>query len=143
MVAIRKALQRLTARGLVQVVAEPHPEKKGTTVNRYFAVLSRDMCSSKCPTTPKPSVGQEIVVGQGVGVSHHSEEDLGPSASPAASRTVELPKVVGHKKGCPTTLPSADAGSECWDTNSVTPQGAERSQEEIQALQVQATQFWD
>ena len=141
-VAIRKALQRLTARGLVQVVAEPHPEKKGTTVNRYFAVLSRDMCSSKCPTTPKPSVGQEIVVGQGGGVSHHSEDDLEASASPTASRTVELPKVVGHKKGCPTTLPSADAGSECWDTNSVTPQEEKRSRAEIDALIKQAEAFW-
>jgi hypothetical protein len=141
-VAIRKALQRLTARGLVETAVEPHPEKKGTKVNRYFAVLSRDMCGSKCPTTPKPSVEQEIVVGQGVGVSQHSEGDLEPSKPSQSLRSVELPKVVGHQKACPTTLPSVDADSECWDTNSVTPQETERSKAEIQALQAQATQFW-
>jgi hypothetical protein len=141
-VAIRKALQRLMARGLVESAVEPHPEKKGTKVNRYFAVLSRDMCSSKCPTTPKLSVEQEIVVGQGVGVSQHSEGDLEPSKPSQSSRSVELPKVVGHQKTCPTTLPSVDADSECWDTNSVTPQETERSKAEIDTLIEDARSFW-
>jgi len=141
-VAIRKALQRLTARGLVETAVEPHPEKKGTKVNRYFAVLSRDMCGSKCPTTPKPSVEQEIVVGQGVGVSQHSEGDLEPSKPSQSLRSVELPKVVGHQKACPTTLPSVDADSECWDTNSVTPQETERSKAEIDTLIEDARSFW-
>jgi hypothetical protein len=141
-VAIRKALQRLMARGLVESAVEPHPEKKGTKVNRYFAVLSRDMCSSKCPTTPKPSVEQEIVVGQGVGVSQHSEGDLEPSKPSQSLRSVELPKVVGHQKTCPTTLPSVDADSECWDTNSVTPQETERSKAEIDTLIEDARSFW-
>ena len=141
-VAIRKALQRLTARGLVTTGVEPHPEKKGTKVNRYFAVLSRDMCGSKCPTTPKPSVEQEIVVGQGVGVSQHSEGDLEPSKPSQSLRSVELPKVVGHQKACPTTHPSVDADSECWDTNSVTPQETERSKAEIDTLIQDARSFW-
>ena len=141
-VAIRKALQRLMARGLVESAVEPHPEKKGTKVNRYFAVLSRDMCGSKCPTTPKPSVEQKIVVGQGVRVSQHSEGDLEPSKPSQASRSVELPKVVGHQKACPTTLPSVDADSECWDTNSVTPQETERSKAEIDTLIEDARSFW-
>jgi len=141
-VAIRKALQRLTARGLVETAVEPHPEKKGTKVNRYFAVLSRDMCGSKCPTTPKSSVEQEIVVGQGVGVSQHSEGDLKPSKPSQSLRSVELPKVVGHQKACPTTLPSVDADSECWDTNSVTPQETERSKAEIDTLIEDARSFW-
>jgi hypothetical protein len=81
-------------------------------------------------------------VGQGVGVSQHSEGDLEPSKPSQSLRSVELPKVVGHQKACPTTLPSVDADSECGDTNSVTPQEVERSQDEIQALQAQATQFW-
>jgi hypothetical protein len=141
-VAIRKALQRLTARGLVESAVEPHPEKKGTKVNRYFAVLSRDMCSSKCPTTPKSSVEQEIVVGQGVGVSQHSEGDLEASKPSQSLRSIELPKVVGHQKACPTTLPSVDADSECWDTNSVTPQETERSKAEIDTLIEDARSFW-
>jgi hypothetical protein len=141
-VAIRKALQRLMARGLVESAVEPHPEKKGTKVNRYFAVLSRDMCGSKCPTTPKPSVEQEIVVGQGVRVSQHSEGDLEPSKPSQSFRSVELPKVVGHQKTCPTTLPSVDADSECWDTNSVTPQETERSKAEIDTLIEDARSFW-
>jgi hypothetical protein len=141
-VAIKKALQRLIARGLVTTAVEPHPEKKGTRVNRYFAVLSRDMCGSKCPPTPKTSQVLEIVGGQGVGVSPHSEEDLEPQKPPVAMQAVELPKVGGHRKTCPPTLPSVGAGSECGDTISVTPQEVERSQDEIQALQAQATQFW-
>lgn len=141
-VAIKKALQRLIARGLVKTAVEPHPEKKGTRVNRYFAVLSRDMCGSKCPPTPKASQALEIVGGQGVGVSPHSEEDLEPQKPAGTIQAVELPKVGGHRKACPPTLPSVDTGSECGDTNSVTPQEAERSKAEIQALQGQATQFW-
>ena len=141
-VAIKKALQRLIARGLVTTAVERHPEKKGTRVNRYFAVLSRDMCGSKCPPTPKASQVLEIVGGQGVGVSPHSEEDLEPQKPPVAMQAVELPKVGGHRKTCPPTLPSVGAGSECGDTISVTPQEVERSQDEIQALQAQATQFW-
>jgi hypothetical protein len=141
-VAIKKALQRLIARGLVTTAVEPHPEKKGTRVNRYFAVLSRDMCGSKCPPTPKASQVLEIVGGQGVGVSPHSEEDLEPQKPPVAMQAVELPKVGGHRKTCPPTLPSVGAGSECGDTISVTPQEVERSENEIQALQAQATQFW-
>jgi hypothetical protein len=141
-VAIRKALQRLMARGLVESAVEAHPEKKGTKVNRYFAVLSRDMCGSKCPTTPKPSVEQEIVLGQGVRVSQHSEGDLAPSKPSQSLRSVELPKVVGHQKACPTTLPSVDADFECWDTNSVTPQETERSKAEINTLIEDARSFW-
>jgi hypothetical protein len=142
-VAIKKALQRLIARGLVKTAVEPHPEKKGTRVNRYFAVLSRDMCGIKCPPTPKTSQVLEIVGGQGVGVSPHSEEDLEPQKPPVAMQAVELPKVGGHRKACPPTLPSVDAGSEWGDTISVTPQEVERSKGEIQALQAQATQFWN
>jgi hypothetical protein len=82
------------------------------------------------------------VGGQGVGVSPHSEEDLEPQKPPVAMQAVELPKVGGHRKTCPPTLPSVGAGSECGDTISVTPQEVERSQDEIQALQAQATQFW-
>jgi hypothetical protein len=141
-VAIRKALQRLTARELVVPVSEPHPEKKGTKVNRYFAVLSRDMCGNICPTTPDPLVELETVVGQGGRVSLHSEKDLEPRKPAGNIQAVELPKVQGHRKACPTTLPSVDAGSECRDTNSVTPQEAERSKAEIDTLIEDARSFW-
>jgi len=82
------------------------------------------------------------VGGQGVGVSPHSEEDLEPQKPAGTIQAVELPKVGGHRKACPPTLPSVDAGSECGDTISVTPH-EERSPQEIQTLQSQATQFWD
>jgi hypothetical protein len=145
-VAIRKALQRLTARGLVVPVSEPHHEKKGTRVNRYFAVLSRDMCGNMCPPTPDPLVELETVVGQGGSVSLHSAGDLEQSerAKPAAS--IELPKVQGHPKPRPTALPSIDGDSECRDTNSVTPQGEQgseqRSTAELDALMNDAGSFW-
>jgi hypothetical protein len=141
-VAIKKALQRLIARGLVTTAVEPHPEKKGTKVNRYFAVLSRDMCGSKCPPTPKASQVLEIVGGQGVGVSPHSEEDLEPQKAAGANHAVELPKVGGHRKACPPTLPSVDADSEWGDTISVTPQETERSKTEINTLIEDARNFW-
>jgi hypothetical protein len=141
-VAIRKALQRLTARGLVVPVLEAHPEKKGTKVNRYFAVLSRDMCGNICPPTPNPLVELETVVGQGGRVSLHSAGDLEPSEHVKALPTVELPKVGGHRKACPTTLPSADADSGCRDTISVTPQETERSKAEIDTLIEEARSFW-
>jgi hypothetical protein len=141
-VAIKKALQRLIARGLVTTAVEPHPEKKGTRVNRYFAVLSRDMCGSKCPPTPKASQVLKIVGGQGVGVSPHSEEDLERQKPPVAMQAVELPKVGGHRKTCPPTLPSVGTGSECGDTISVTPQETERSKAEIDTLIEDARSFW-
>jgi hypothetical protein len=141
-VAIRKALQRLTARGLVVPVLEAHPEKKGTKVNRYFAVLSRDMCGNMCPTTPNPLVELETVVGQGGRVSLHSSGDLESSEHVKAVLAVELPKVQGHRKVCPTTLPSVNADSECRDTNSVTPQEVERSKAEINTLIEDAQSFW-
>ena len=141
-VAIRKALQRLTARGLVVPVLEAHPEKKGTKINRYFAVLSRDMCGNVCPTTPDPLLELETVVGQGGSVSLHSVGDLEQPDRAKPVATIELPKVGGHQKACPTTLPSVDAGSECRDTISVTPQETERSKAEIDTLIEDARSFW-
>jgi hypothetical protein len=141
-VAIRKALQRLVARGLVVAVVEPHPEKKGTRVNRYFAVLSRDMCSDMCPTTPDPLLELETVVGQGGSVSLHSTVTLERARTVPALPSFELPKVQGHPKPRPTTLPSHTNDSECRDTNSVTPQEVERSKAEINTLIEDAQSFW-
>ena len=142
MVAIRKALQRLVARGLVVAVVEPHPEKKGTKVNRYFAVLSRDMCSDMCPTTPDPLLELETVVGQGGSVSLHSTVTLERARTVPALPSFELPKVQGHSKPRPTTKPSVDRDFECRDTNSVTPQGEQRSPAELDALIHDAGSFW-
>jgi hypothetical protein len=141
-VGIRKALQRLVARGLVVPVLEAHPEKKGTKVNRYFAVLSRDMCGDVCPPTPDPLLKLETVVGQGGRVSLHSADDLGQFERVKSVAAVKLPKVGGHPKACPTTLPSLDAASECRDTNSVSPQETERSKAEINTLIEDARSFW-
>lgn len=66
--AIKKAIQRLVSRGLVEVSSST-PNKKGSPTNFYLAVLSRDMCVNMCPPKEKPSVGLESKGGQPISVS--------------------------------------------------------------------------
>jgi hypothetical protein len=140
--AIRKALQRLEARGLIFSELEPAPAKPGSFAKRYFALLSRDMCGNKCPSTDKPSVELENEVGQGVGVSQLIEAPEAEISGLVPSVTVELPNVGGHKKPCPTSLPSDVKVSDKGDNFSVTPQEAERSKAEIDTLIEDARSFW-
>jgi hypothetical protein len=140
--AIRKALQRLEARGLIFSELEPAPAKPGSFAKRYFALLSRDMCGNTCPSTDKPSVELENEVGQGVGVSQLIEAPEAEISGLVPSVTVELPNVGGHKKPCPTSLPSDVKVSDKGDNFSVTPQEAERSKAEIDTLIEDARSFW-
>ena len=66
--AIRKALQRLVSRGLVEV--EGAVKGRGGSAHTYQAVsASRDMCVKVCPNQEKPSPGLENKVGQPPAVS--------------------------------------------------------------------------
>jgi hypothetical protein len=140
--AIKKALQRLEARGLIFAELEPAPTKPGSFAKRYFALLSRDMCGNKCPSTDKPSVELENEGGHGVVVSPLNT-DTGADISELVSASgVELPKLGGHQKACPPTLPSIGNGFGKGDNFSVTPQETERSKAEIDTLIEDARSFW-
>jgi hypothetical protein len=66
--AIRKALQRLVSRGLVEV--DGAVKGRGGSAHTYQAVsASRDMCVKVCPNQGKPSPGLENKVGQPPAVS--------------------------------------------------------------------------
>jgi hypothetical protein len=138
---IKKALQRLEARGLIVSKDEPSTKRAGSTVKRYFARVSRDMCERECPPTHKSSLGQGKLGGQGVEVS--------PLISSQETALLELveqhrqksSKQGGHENSCPPETTSVDAGSAQGDTFSVTPQG-ERTSEELRQLSNEANNFW-
>ena len=140
--AIKKALQRLEARGLIFAELEPAPTKPGSFAKRYFALLSRDMCGNKCPSTDKPSVELENKGGHEVVVSPLIGDTAAEISEPVSDSVVELPKLGGHQKACPPTLPSIGNGFGKGDNFSVTPQEAERSKAEIDTLIEDARSFW-
>jgi hypothetical protein len=140
--AIKKALQRLEARGLIFAELEPAPTKPGSFAKRYFALLSRDMCGNKCPSTDKPSGELENEGGHGIGVSPLIGDAGAVISEPVSDSGVELPKLGGHKKTCPPTLPSIGNGFDKGDNFSVTPQEVERSKTEIDTLIEDARSFW-
>jgi len=139
---IKKALQRLEARGLVSSTEEPSEKRTGRTRKRFFALLSRDMCQRECPLTPKTSLELDSLGGQGVG---GSPLNLAVSAGQEgkAPEAVEQQQNLGvHAIGCPPETPCSDAVFAQGDTISVTPQGNLRSSEELEALKEAAARHW-
>jgi hypothetical protein len=139
---IKKALQRLEARGLVSSTEEPSEKRTGRTKKRFFALLARDMCQRECPLSPKTSLELDSLGGQGVG---GSPLNLAVSAGQEgeAPEAVEQQQNLGvHAIGCPPETPCSDAVLAKGDTISVTPQGRERSAEELEALKEAAARHW-
>ena len=139
---IKKALQRLEARGLVSSTEEPSEKRTGRTKKRFFALLARDMCQRECPLTPKTSLELDSLGGQGVG---GSPLNLAVSAGQEgeAPEAVEQQQNLGvHAIGCPPETPCSDAVFAKGDTISVTPQGKLRSPEELEALKEAAARHW-
>ena len=139
---IKKALQRLEARGLVSSTEEPSEKRTGRTRKRFFALLSRDMCERECPLSPKTSLELDSLGGQGVG---RSPLNLVVSAGQEGEtpEAVEQQQNLGvHAIGCPPETPCSDAVSAQGDTISVTPQRRERSAEELRALMEAASRHW-
>jgi hypothetical protein len=135
---IKKALQRLESHGLVCSTEEPSSKRAGSSVKRYFAVVSRDMCERECPPTPVSSLGQEKLGGQPKPVSPLFAAKMprpGATASPA-------PDLGGHQKPCPPETTSSDAASAQGDTMSVTPQREQRTSAELEALKHAASGSW-
>ena len=142
-VGIKKALQRLEARGLVFSTEEPSSRRAGSSIKRYFALLSRDMCERECPPIAKTSPGLEKLGGQGTGVSPlNADPTPAPGTLDQLSPSSEV-DLGGHKKGCPPETTCVDAGSGQGDTFSVTPQERKRSKEELKALMDAAVRMWE
>ena len=140
---IKKALQRLEARGLISSTEEPSAKRAGSSVKRYFAVVSRDMCGRECPPIEETSAELEKLGGQGLEVSPLISEAsplAGASDDQAAAGGLELG---GHENGCPPETSSVDAGFAKGDIISVTPQEEGRTEGELKALMEAAARMWD
>jgi len=124
--AIGKALQRLSSRGLIEVVGTragsgPRPS------NLYQAVLSRDMCVKECPNWKEPSGGLGSKGGQPLGVSS-LEEALEPKEDSPTP--------------CPPLLPSDTKGSaQTGHILEDSPRGG-RTSTEMEALKQAAMDTW-
>ena len=140
---IRKGLQRLVSRGLIEVAGSAQGSKGGSPVQTYRAVLSRDMCVNMCPTEEKPSQALESPVGQGGDVSHWSErlEQENPGMIDAAAKT--LRDQWDTPNPCPTAKASAAKGSGPVGQDLDISPRAERSADEIDALMNDALDAWD
>ena len=140
---IRKGLQRLVSRGLIEIAGSTQGSKGGSPVKTYRAVLSRDMCVNKCPTEGKPSQGLESPVGQGDAVSHWSErlERENPGMVDAVAKT--LRDQWDTPKPCPTAKASAAKGSASVGQDLDISPREERTTDELNKLQQDASDFWN
>jgi len=132
--AIRKALQRLVSRGLIEVAGST--TGRGGSAHVFQAVsASRDMCVNSCPTKEKPSQGLEKQVG------HDSEN---PGSVPASDGAGETGGTSGDTPStCPTSLSSDTNGSgPVGQVLEVSPR-EERSPEELAQLMQEAARMWD
>ena len=136
---IKKALQRLEARGLISSTEEPSTRRAGSSVKRYFALVSRDMCSRECPPIEESSGALEKLGGQGVAVSPLIE-GVSPLAGVDGADASDLG---GHQNACPPEITSSDAGFAQGDTFSVTPQEETRTDNDLEALREAASRMWD
>jgi hypothetical protein len=132
---IRKALQRLEKRGLIQVTEERKEEgKRGSASKVYQAVLSpsRGEVGNTCPTKEKPCGTNGSKVGQ----------------QPEIQESVPLKSNVGQpaskKEGCPTSNTSDANGSGQWDSSETYPHAREeRSEAELEQLMAEAARLWE
>jgi hypothetical protein len=125
--AIKKALQRLKSRGLIEISGSRASGSRAA--NLYRAVVSRDMCVNVCPELEKPSGGLESKSGQPSDVSRFVE-------CPGANKDNPTP--------CPDLLPSSGLGSgNSGQLLHVPPREGERSDAEMQRLIQEAAQVWE
>jgi len=124
--AIGKALQRLSSRGLVEVVGQTSTGARPS--NLYQAVLSRDMCVNMCPELGKPSQGLESKKGQPLSVSSFGGDAGAKEDTPTA---------------CPDLLPSDTKGSGINGQVLEDSPREERTSEELDQLMQEAARMWD
>jgi len=135
---IKKALQRLEARGLISSTEEPSLKRAGATRKRFFALVSRDMCVRECPPTAKPALALESDGGTTPSGSPLIRTGAGASDEPA----VQLENLGVHENACPPETSSLNTGFAQEDNFFVTPQEGLRSDAEIAAIQKAAKEFW-
>lgn len=137
--AIRKSLQRLVKRGLIEVVDSAPSLDGKNTHHLYKAVLACGGLLKECPMQEEGSGGAESGTGQEVGhgafegnVSHRDEEGGTLSAS---------------EEACPNPEGSAGAGSVPMGHSGTYPrareESGERSTEELNKLMNEAWNQWD
>ena len=118
--AIRKSLQRLEKRGLIEVVLEEPKKGGGSPIQHYKAVLARGEGEEGCPTGQNPSPGTDPQwdnSSENNKLSHCSERVGQPGA---------------ESDGCPTADASEDNGSASVGQPDKYPRA--RTQEELDAM---------
>ena len=136
---IRKAVQRLVSRGLVEVVEERPSKGGGSPTAFYRAVSSREKPINMCPTGEESSQGLESTVGQPSDVSHCCPTAEEPVAESSQSSGTQW----DNPTTCPTVLSSDANGSAPVGHDLDGSPREERSAEELTALMQQAAQLWD
>jgi hypothetical protein len=130
---IRKAVQRLVSRGLIEVAEERPSQGGGSPTAFYRAITSREKPINMCPTGEEPSQGLESTVGQPSDVSH---------CCPTAGDEVD--SQWDNPQPCPTANPSDTKGSApVGQVLEVSPKGEERSEAELAHLMEEAARLWD
>jgi hypothetical protein len=130
---IRKAVQRLVSRGLIEVAEERPSEGGGSPTAFYRAITSREKPINMCPTGEEPSQGLESTVGQPLDVSH---------CCPTAGDEVD--SQWDNPQPCPTANPSDTKGfAPVGQVLEVSPKGEERSEAELAHLMEEAARLWD
>jgi hypothetical protein len=128
--AIRKALQRLVSRGLVEV--DGAVKGRGGSAHTYQAVsASRDMCVKVCPNQGKPSPGLENKVGQPPAVSQ-----VVPPTEEGDGTSRDTPQ------GCPNLETSDTNGSGQMGQLFRHSPKEDRTLKELEALKAAAIDTW-
>jgi len=124
--AIPKALQRLVSRGLIRITGSVPSGSR--PLNTYQAVLSRGGCVNTCPEIENPSQELESKSGQPGDVSRIAGEDLANQDTPTP---------------CPDLLPSDTKGSGVKGQDLHISPREERTPDELQRIQNDASALWD
>jgi hypothetical protein len=104
--AIRKSLQRLLSRGLIEIGGVAESGKAGRPSNQYVALLSRDISHKGCPIGTKSSARQENQIGQPSGMSYLEDEDLGEIGATEAEGAETPVSNWDNPTPCPIQKPS-------------------------------------
>lgn len=151
--AIRKSLQRLVKRGLVEVAGQERVSGGGRPEHHYRAVLSRacEEVSLKCPSRANPSQGQGFAMGQAMGHEGGvpSDEGAGTSSLDSAPQEEAADGTLQPSGGgCPSADPcpaldSAQVGQSGKSIRARTREEEPWSAEDLDRSMHQARQLWD
>ena len=168
--AIRKALQRLEKRGLIDVADKTQVETGGKALHHYRAVLSssRVVVGKGCPIGQNPCAGTEVAMGHEKECPIVSEEfstdstEFSTGVSTSSGEAVENGLDAGTTNGtlaenagtCPIADPLQRSGSALSGTETASIRAGkakkgrggevlERSAEELERIRDEAMRMWD